>query len=72
MIVERVITNKVQCNNCKQIIESKHTHNFVTCKCGNVSVDGGKDYLRRCFKEADCYTELSETFEEDVKMSWEK
>ena len=32
---------------CEEEIESVHRHDFVTCKCGNVSVDGGKDYLRR-------------------------
>ena len=44
----RIICNKIQCNKCKDIIESKTQHDFVTCKCGAVSVDGGKDYLRRC------------------------
>lgn len=72
MKIERVVINKAQCNNCKDIIESKYGHDFVTCKCGNVSVDGGKEYLRRCFKEQDSYTELSETYEEEVKMSWEE
>ena len=72
MKVERVISNKALCNNCKDIIESKHGHDFVTCSCGNVSVDGGKNYLRRCYKEEGCYTDLSETYEEEVKMSWEK
>jgi hypothetical protein len=28
-----------------------------------VSVDGGKDYLRRCFQEEDSYIEMSETEE---------
>lgn len=72
MLVTRVVTNRAQCNNCKEIIESEHRHDFVTCKCGDVSVDGGKEYLRRCYKEAGCYTDLSETYEEEVKMSWEE
>lgn len=72
MKVERVITNKAQCDNCKEIIESVHRHNYVTCKCGNISVDGGKEYLRRCYKPDATYTDLSETYEEEVKMSWEE
>jgi hypothetical protein len=29
------------------MIISKHRHDFVTCTCGAISVDGGQDYLRR-------------------------
>ena len=54
----RIICNKIQCNKCKDIIESKTQHDFVTCKCGAVSVDGGKDYLRRCGNPEDI-TDLS-------------
>ena len=38
--------NRIQCLLCKDIIESKHRHDFVTCSCGNVSVDGGQDYCK--------------------------
>jgi hypothetical protein len=38
--------NAVYCKKCKQTIESKHRHDFVSCACGNF-VDGGLDYLRR-------------------------
>ena len=46
--MNRIKSNKIQCVKCKEIIESKSTHDFVTCKCGAVSVDGGKEYLKRC------------------------
>ena len=45
---EKIKVNKCQCRVCGDIIESKHRHDFVTCKCGAISVDGGQDYLRRC------------------------
>jgi hypothetical protein len=45
--MEKIIVNKIQCKNCKDIIESKTRHNMVWCKCGKVAVDGGHDYLRR-------------------------
>jgi len=32
---------------CGDKIVSKHRHDFVTCTCGAVSVDGGQSYLRR-------------------------
>jgi hypothetical protein len=40
----RLIVNKAQCRACGDIIESKSVHDFVTCDCGAISVDGGVDY----------------------------
>ena len=57
---KKIISNKIQCKFCKDIIVSKHTHDYVTCSCGRVSVDGGDSYLKRSFKEFDDYIELSE------------
>ena len=60
----RIIRNAIKCNTCGDIIESVYTHDFKTCSCGRVSVDGGHDYLRRCFAESqDDYTDLSEVIE---------
>jgi hypothetical protein len=59
----KIIKNVIQCKLCGEIIESKHVHDFVMCKCGSCAVDGGHDYLRRCYKSEDCYIELSETIE---------
>ncbi len=39
--------NRIKCLNCKDIIESVNRHDYVTCKCGKVSVDGGSDYFKR-------------------------
>lgn len=44
---ERIIRNSVHCNECDTEIESTHRHDFKYCPCGNIAVDGGKDYLRR-------------------------
>lgn len=54
-----IIKNAIRCNICGDEIESKYRHDHVTCKCRTCSVDGGQDYLRRCFKKAGCFTELS-------------
>ena len=54
-----IIKNAIRCNICGDEIESTHRHDFVTCKCGAYSVDGGHDYLRHCFKEEGCYTDIS-------------
>ena len=58
----KILSNKIQCNKCKDIIESTYRHEFKSCACGAVSVDGGIDYLRRIGNEWD-YTELSEIIE---------
>ena len=41
------MSNKIKCKKCGDIIESKTRHDFVSCKCGAVAVDGGDSYLRR-------------------------
>ena len=55
-----IIKNKAKCKLCGQVIESKHRHDFVTCDCGEISVDGGKDYRRRLYKNKENLIELSE------------
>ena len=67
--MKRIIRNAIQCNNCGDIIESTYRHEYVECKCGSCAVDGGHDYLRRCFKDKGCYTDLSETVEISEKDS---
>ena len=36
---------KIKCLCCNDTIESKSTHNLVSCKCNNCYIDGGQDYL---------------------------
>lgn len=38
--------SKAQCILCGDIMESKHRHDFVYCKCGESWLDGGDDYMR--------------------------
>jgi hypothetical protein len=54
-----IIRNSIRCKICGDIIESRYRHEYVTCSCGACAVDGGHDYLRRSFKDKDCYTDLS-------------
>lgn len=39
--------NRAGCTTCGDVIESKHVHDFKTCSCGALSVDGGAHYIRR-------------------------
>lgn len=57
--MQRIITNKIRCKKCGDVIESEYTHDFKMCKCGAVGVDGGHDYLRRQGNPDD-WEELSE------------
>ena len=50
--------NRAKCLLCGDIIESTHVHDFVTCGCGNLSVDGGKEYRRRLFRDSGTYEEM--------------
>lgn len=43
---EEIISNKIKCKKCGDIIESKSTNDYKKCSCGAVAVDGGKDYLK--------------------------
>lgn len=55
---EEIISNKIKCKKCGDIIESKSINDYKKCSCGAVAVDGGKDYLKRIGNEND-YEELS-------------
>lgn len=48
----KIFENKIKCNHCGDILISEHVHDFKTCSCGTVSIDGGKEYLKRLFKNS--------------------
>lgn len=56
---EEIISNKIKCKKCGDIIESKSTDDYKKCSCGDVAVDGGKDYLKRIGNEED-YEDIAE------------
>lgn len=37
---------RIRCKICGDIIESKHRHDMVWCKCGACAIDGGSDYTK--------------------------
>ena len=55
---KKIILNRIRCDECKDIIISRHVHDYVTCKCGNASVDGGSSYCKRGWKDGKTYTEM--------------
>ncbi len=55
----KIVRNAIRCNLCGDEIESQSRHDMVWCKCGACAVDGGHDYLRRCYRSQECYTDIS-------------
>ena len=63
----KIIRNAAQCTQCNTIIESKYRHDFQSCQCGAIFVDGGKEYLRRG-GEAKDFIDLSQYMESSYDM----
>ena len=54
-----ILVNRIKCNKCGDVIESKTTHDFKWCKCGTVAIDGGLEYLKRCAPSQESFQECS-------------
>ena len=62
---DKVLTrNAARCLECGDEIESTHRHDFRTCSCGSISVDGGLSYAKRTWREGCSYLDLCEYREE--------
>lgn len=58
--MKRLRKNAARCDECGATIQSRHRHDFQSCPCGNLFVDGGLDYVRRGYMPGRRWTELSE------------
>lgn len=56
----RLRANRAECARCGDVIESKHRHDYQTCSCGEIFVDGGLAYLRRGAKDLASIIDRSE------------
>ena len=63
-----IIRNRAKCKLCGDEIESTHRHDFVSCSCGEIFVDGGKDYCRRGAKDFQNFIDLSKEIADDEKF----
>lgn len=59
----KVLSNKIQCTICNQIIESHTIHDFKFCDCGASAIDGGHNYPRRI---GALYKDLSVYYNKDM------
>lgn len=55
-----LVRNRARCDRCDDTIESETRHDFRSCSCGALCVDGGLDYTRRLWTEGVLWVELSE------------
>lgn len=61
--VGKIRINAAKCLKCQDVICSDNRHDFKTCKCGNLSVDGGSWYAKRCFTNGeDSYLNMIECY----------
>lgn len=57
--VGNIWLNKAKCKKCGDIIQSNNLHDFKSCKCGAITVDGGSWYCKRTAKNIEDFEELS-------------
>ncbi len=58
-MINEIICNRAQCRKCNDIIISHDRHDYVSCTCRAIAVDGGTSYLRRSFKDRNDIIEMS-------------
>lgn len=67
MLKTTVLSNKAQCALCGDVIESTSRHDFKSCKCGEIFVDGGLEYLRRGASDLRNIIEMTVTIREEYE-----
>ena len=45
--MNNIVLNRAKCKKCGDVITSYHRHDYVSCKCASIAVDGGTEYRRR-------------------------
>lgn len=60
-----IVSNKAMCEKCHTVIESMTVHDYVSCACRAIFVDGGKEYLRRGADSWKNFKELSVEIKEE-------
>lgn len=58
--------NRAKCKLCGDILESFHRYDYVTCRCGEISIDGGGDYYHCSAKNFDNFLRVDDEGNEIV------
>ncbi len=54
-----ILSNQARCKLCGDTPFSSHRHDFRSCECGEISVDGGTAYIRRLAKDLSNIEDMS-------------
>lgn len=70
-----ILQNAAYCLKCDTYIISTHVHDYRSCNCGNIAVDGGNEYLKRSVAEKEDFIDYSlstESIPEEIraKLLW--
>lgn len=68
----QIVSNKIRCKWCGDILESFSVHDFKRCRCGKCFTDGGLEYLRRGFdgdNPDDIFEDMSVYYDPETKRS---
>ncbi len=57
--MRKLLTNKVKCLKCGDILESKYEHDLKCCECESITISGGTSYAYRSISDPETYEELS-------------
>ena len=63
--VGHLYINGAVCLSCNSFIRSRNKHDYVTCRCGEISVDGGSHYHKVSFKNKDTFKSITVAFKEN-------
>lgn len=69
---KQILLNRAKCLLCGEIIYSNYVGDYKTCKCGNLSVDGGFDYQTIIYRKDNSWENLSEFYIEEEQQNGEK
>lgn len=49
----------IKCKKCGDVIYSRAAHDFRSCSCGTISIDGGFGYSKVTFKNIDDFCNIN-------------
>lgn len=63
--------NRAKCKLCLDILESFHRYDVVTCKCGEISIDGGNDQFKCSAKNPSNFLRVDDKGNE-ILVEWKE
>jgi hypothetical protein len=66
-----MLIKALKCECCKTIIFSRARHDYRSCACGAIAIDGGFDYQKVCWKPGTDYTAVEVDVDATAKELYE-